>query len=252
MTSPDAFVLFTYEGLNLQGVEGRVEEVARCLITGLWSEVDVRKLSPTPYYKARLNSTHDLLFKLVRISSTSEIQGILLCDVLSHKKDTTSRFLIGLTLEREAPQPTPPEISLIEGPLNESASTEILFVPTSLQRSMSQNTVHYLDRFLVFDDTQTAVLGCAIPLVLIGSAGSGKTSLILEKLKMLPGDLLYVTLSSYLVHNARRLYYAANYVNEAQFVDFLSFQEFLETIRIPKGREVTVERFLSVRTAPLS
>ncbi|MBP7729955.1 MAG: AAA family ATPase [Alphaproteobacteria bacterium] len=233
-TSPDTFVLFSYEGINFQGLESRVKEVARRLVAGLWKELDVRNLSPTSYYKARVNNAHDLLFKVVKVGTT-EIQGLLLCDVLSYKKETPSRFLHGLLIERE--------VSLIAPP--ETPSTETLFVPNSLQRSLSENAVHHLDRFLVFDDTQTAILGCALPLILIGSAGSGKTSLTLEKLKILSGDLLYVTLSSYLVHNARRLYYAAHYENKDQLVDFLSFQEFLETIRIPEGREITADLFLS-------
>lgn len=232
--SSDALFLFTYEGIDFQGLESRVNEVTSRLAAGVWDELDVRKLSPTPYYKAPINDTHDLLFKIFDIS-TSGSQGLLLCDVLSQKKDTMSRFLYGLTIEREVFHKTPPA----------TPSTETLFVPSSLQHSLSESKVHYLDRFLVFDDTQMAILGCPLPVILIGSAGSGKTSLTLEKLKILSGDLLYVTLSSYLVHNARRLYYAANYVNKDQAVDFLSFQELLETIHIPEGHEVTVERFLS-------
>ena len=73
------------------------------------------------------------------------------------------------------------------------------------------------------------------PLVIIGSAGSGKIALTLEKMKHAVGDVLYVTQSSYLVKNSRDLYYAHNYDNEDQQVDFLSFQEFLESIYVPEG-----------------
>ena len=81
------------------------------------------------------------------------------------------------------------------------------------------------------------------PLVIIGSAGSGKTALTLEKLKACPGDVLYVTLSPYLVKNSRDLYYAHGYENEQQHVDFLSFQEFLESIQVPVGKPVNFRDF---------
>ena len=81
------------------------------------------------------------------------------------------------------------------------------------------------------------------PLVIIGSAGSGKTALTLEKMKHAVGDILYVTQSAYLVKNSRDLYYAHNYDNEDQQVDFLSFDEFLESIHVPEGKPVTFQRF---------
>ena len=73
--------------------------------------------------------------------------------------------------------------------------------------------------------------------------GSGKTALTLEKLKEAVGDILYVTRSAYLVHNARALYYAHNYGNEEQNIDFLSFQEYLESIHVPQGREMSFREF---------
>ena len=81
------------------------------------------------------------------------------------------------------------------------------------------------------------------PLVIIGSAGSGKTALTLEKMKQFTGQVAYISLSSYLVENAQRIYYTNGYDNDKQEIDFLSFQEFIESIRIPKGKEITFKRF---------
>jgi hypothetical protein len=64
-------------------------------------------------------------------------------------------------------------------------------------------------------------------------------------MKTMPGELLYVTLSPYLVHNSRQLYYANNYQNEEQSIDFLSFEELIETIAIPKGEEINTTSFLN-------
>jgi hypothetical protein len=82
--------------------------------------------------------------------------------------------------------------------------------------------------------------------VVIGSAGSGKTVLTLEKMKELDGAILYVTHSAHLADMARRLYYAEGYENEDQRIDFLSFKELLETISVPQGQEATYPHFKSL------
>ncbi|MEJ0034904.1 MAG: UvrD-helicase domain-containing protein [Gammaproteobacteria bacterium] len=81
------------------------------------------------------------------------------------------------------------------------------------------------------------------PLVVVGSAGSGKTALMLEKLKHATGEVLYVTQSAYLAQNARNLYYASGFENENQDATFLSYREFVEAIRVPTGREAGWREF---------
>jgi hypothetical protein len=107
----------------------------------------------------------------------------------------------------------------------------------------AQSRFHVLDKILSFDRAQTEIYALQPPLIVIGSAGSGKTALTLEKMKRVAGDILYVTRSSYLVHSARQIYYSANYVNEQQNIDFLSFQEYLESIRVPEGHELGYREF---------
>lgn len=107
----------------------------------------------------------------------------------------------------------------------------------------SHKSFNLLDKIVSFDDSQQSVYALQPPLVIIGSAGSGKTALTLEKMKHAVGDVLYLTQSAYLVKNSRDLYYAHNYDNEDQQVDFLSFQEFLESIHVPEGKPVTFQRF---------
>ena len=50
--------------------------------------------------------------------------------------------------------------------------------------------------------------------------------------------MLYVTLSPYLAQSASELYAAHSYENDTQEVQFLSFKDYLNTIRVPSGREV--------------
>lgn len=125
-------------------------------------------------------------------------------------------------------------------PLTSSAEIEeepLVYVNPSLK------TFNLLDKIISFDEGQQSIYALKPPLVIIGSAGSGKTALTLEKMKHAQGDVLYVTQSAYLVKNSRDLYYAKAYENENQQVDFLSFQEFLESIHVPEGKPVTFRRF---------
>ena len=94
-----------------------------------------------------------------------------------------------------------------------------------------------LDKPIVFDDAQEAVRRSPAPVVLVGSAGSGKTAVTLAKLREAPGRVLYVTQSAYLAQSARALYDAHGYENPAQEAEFLSYREFLETLQVPPGRE---------------
>src|SRR5262249_22638186 len=102
---------------------------------------------------------------------------------------------------------------------------------------------HLLDKIVSLDAIQEDIFHLNPPLIIIGSAGSGKTMLILEKMKICPGNVLYVTGSPYLVHNARQLYYAYHYSNDHQAIEFLSYRELLETIKVPEGKEISFEVF---------
>ena len=79
--------------------------------------------------------------------------------------------------------------------------------------------------------------------MVVGSAGSGKTAVTLTKLREATGRVLYVTLSSYLAQSARALFDAHGFENPAQEAEFLSFREFVETLRVPTGREVSFTAF---------
>ncbi|GAB4410522.1 MAG: hypothetical protein OHK0039_15020 [Bacteroidia bacterium] len=62
-------------------------------------------------------------------------------------------------------------------------------------------------------------------------------------MKHLRGNILYISLSPYLIENAQQTYYAHNYENDHQEVDFLSFREYLEGLRVPQGKELTFRSF---------
>ncbi|WP_255563518.1 ankyrin repeat domain-containing protein [Wolbachia endosymbiont of Bemisia tabaci] len=79
---------------------------------------------------------------------------------------------------------------------------------------------------------------CKLPLVISGSAGSGKTSVALESLKKIKGKfeggkILYITKSENLIKESKKLLEYEDYDDEFKIpapgeIDFLSLHEFLE------------------------
>ncbi|HEU0204284.1 MAG TPA: hypothetical protein VFR86_28055, partial [Burkholderiaceae bacterium] len=103
--------------------------------------------------------------------------------------------------------------------------------------------VHLLDKPLSFDDVQQTVFEQPAPLVLVGSAGSGKTALTLEKLKQAGGTVAYVTRSEYLAQSARTMYFALGYERDDQEPEFLSLRAFVETWHVPREHELDFRAF---------
>jgi hypothetical protein len=104
--------------------------------------------------------------------------------------------------------------------------------------------VHLLDKPISIDDAQDVLFRAPSPLIIVGSAGSGKTALTLEKLKQAEGETLYVTHSAYLAQNARNLYYANGFERTGQEATFLSYREFVDFIHVLPGREADFKEVL--------
>lgn len=191
---------------------------------------DVKKLHAGPYYRARLGYADRLLLQFARVGGETVCLAL---EVIENHAYERSRFLRGAVvdeakIEHEAallPAASPPEAMPLRW----------------LHESRTQ--FHLLDKPIVFDDAQEEAWRLPAPLVLIGSAGSGKTAVTLAKLREASGRVLFVTLSSYLARAAQALYAAHGYANPSQEVEFLSYREFLETLRVPAGREVTLADF---------
>jgi hypothetical protein len=186
---------------------------------------DVKKIGDN-LYRARLNRSDRLLLAFYHYADT---RYALVLEYLKSHDYAGSRFLSHHAV------------------IDEDKIPALEHAPDDTPALAYVNTQHgrfnLLDKIISFDDTQQAVFDLQPPLVIIGSAGSGKTALTLEKLKACSGDVLYVTLSPYLVKNSRDLYYAHGYANPHQQVDFLSFQEFLESVQIPDGKPIHFRDF---------
>lgn len=222
-------ILF-YNQLDSRNVQKNFDKVLLQLSKGDFKSADVRKMTNTGYYRARLSIKDRLLFTLV---SYNQKKYLLLLEVIENHDYSKSRFLRGAQLPcEEALQP-----------LARAEDVPQSDVKTLNYINESGQSIHVLNKFISFDDTQQAIFQVHPPLIIIGSAGSGKTVLVLEKLKQLKGNVAYISLSNYLVENARKIYFSNHYENEDSEVDFLSFQQYLESWQIPEGKEINFRAF---------
>lgn len=192
-----------------------------------FKSAEVKKIGDN-LYRARLNRADRLLLAFYQHNNT---RYAVVLEYLKNHDYAASRFLRGVAAFDEDKLP-----SVAQAP----ATSEL---PALAYVNPQHGRFNLLDKIIAFDDAQQQIYQLNPPLIIIGSAGSGKTALTLEKLKQASGDVLYVTLSPYLVKNARTLYYAHGYENAQQNVDFLAFSEFLESIQVPAGKPVTFREF---------
>jgi hypothetical protein len=194
-----------------------------------FNAAEVRKMPGTSFYRAKLDYENRLLFKIAKHGNK---KYLLLLEVIYNHDYSKSRFLRGAKID---------ETKCIElkspDAVNENEIVELSYVNPALSK------FHLLDKFISFDEFQEEVFRVKPPVIIIGSAGSGKTALTLEKLKTLKGRVLYVTLSPFLVENSANLYYANHYENEKQEIDFMSFSDYCSTLKILQGHEMDQRAF---------
>ncbi len=222
--------MLQYSGLDISRVGVAYQRIVTAVERGDFRAADVKKLvglNHGKFYRAKLDDSNRLLFALVRHGD--EVCAVML-EVIEHHAYARSRFLRGAAIDEDKI----PVIATAPGP-EDAQSVRYLHA--------QRREILYLDKPLSLDDVQDEIYRAPPPLVLVGGAGSGKTALTLEKLKQVDGDVLYVTHSAYLAQNARDLYYAHGFERDGQDATFFSYREFLESLRVPSGREVTWRDF---------
>jgi hypothetical protein len=220
-----------YNDLKWSGVKKQFDKVIGFLQKDDFNSAEIKKLTNTGYYRAKLDYENRLLFKFAKYKDQMHV---LVLEVIYNHEYDKSRFLRGAKID---------ENKLIPVKQKEDLITEDADVLSYVNTGTRQ--FHLLDKVLSFDDTQDELFNIKPPVIIIGSAGSGKTVLTLEKLKLLRGNILYVTLSPFLAENSFRLYYSNNYDNDKQDIEFLSFGEFLNTLHFVPGRELDYKTFES-------
>jgi hypothetical protein len=221
-------VLF-YNDLAVGKLKKSIDQTVSFLREGEFRAADVKKMPNFGLYRAKLDDTNRLLFK---IGVYENKKYLFILEVIANHAYDKSRFLNGTAVDENKLVSVKDQKDI---PVDEI--TPIGYV------NSQKKSFHLLDKILSFDEIQTEILHLPTPSIIIGSAGSGKTALTLEKVKILPGRILYTTLSAYLVENASNLYSSFDYENTKQEVEFLSFFEYLSTIDVPKGKEVDFRSF---------
>lgn len=214
-----------YNQLNSAKIKG-FSKFKKAMESDDFVSADVKKVAHN-LYRAKLNDKARLLFCVYQYEGRS---CCLVVEYLPNHEYEKSRFLTGLS---EVDESKLPEVTV-----------ENLVPEPAVYINPSCAHFYFLDKILSFDEQQQQIYDTPAPIVIIGSAGSGKTALTLEKMKQAIGDVLYVSHSAFLVQNSRDLYYAHGYENpDQEGVDFLSFTEYLESIHVPQGREVSRRDF---------
>ena len=222
--------LLQYKDLDLKRVRPAFAKVRSAIEAGDFKSPDVKKLHVGGYYRAKLDHSNRLLLQFARHGGETVCLAL---EVIENHAYEKSRFLRG----------APVDEAKIEHELPiELAQSGIDAVPLRWLHA-TRSEFELLDKPIVFDDAQEAVRRLPAPVVLVGSAGSGKTAVTLAKLREAEGRVLYVTQSAYLAQSARALYDAHGYENPGQEAEFLSYREFLETLHVPQGREVSFNAF---------
>lgn len=224
--------ILEYTGLNTAGATAQYRQATEAIACEDFRAAEVKKLVNVghgKFYRARLDGANRLLFALVRHGGET---CALMLEVIANHDYRKSRFLRGASIDET-------KIADVD-----AAAARVEAQPVRYLHP-ERTAIHFLDKPISLDDAQDAVYRLPPPLVVVGSAGSGKTALTLEKLKRAEGEVLYVTQSAYLAQNARDLYYASGFEREEQEATFLSYREFVESIRVPAGREARWREFSS-------
>jgi hypothetical protein len=222
--------LLQYKDLDLRRVKPAFAKVRAAIEADDFKSPDVKKLHVAGYYRAKLDHSNRLLLQFARHGGETVCLAL---EVIANHAYDKSRFLRGAPVDEAKIELEPP----VHAAVPEADALPLRWLHAT------RSEFELLDKPIVFDDAQEAVHRLPAPVVLVGSAGSGKTAVTLAKLREASGRALYVTQSAYLAQSARALYDAHGYENAEQEAEFLSYREFVETLHVPPGREVSFNAF---------
>jgi len=216
----------TYADLDAGKLAPKVQKVLAAIERDDFRSPDVKKLAVGPYYRCKLDDASRLLLQFV------EVKGQTVClalEIIAHHAYDKSRFLRGAAVD---------EAKLVAVDAVAAADRAAMRYAHPTRPSFL-----LLDKPLSLDDAQDAALRQRPPMVLVGSAGSGKTAVLLNLLRRMGGRVAYVTESRWLAETSRGLYVAFDGAPDDQEADFLSYQQLLESVHVPEGRPVTFAEF---------
>lgn len=185
------------------------------------------------YFRAKLSDADRLLFTSIKYKKEGEEKeedAFVILEIILNHEYNKSKFLkdkekiksIKIIEHNEDDKKIPDNIEIIDAP-----------------------KIHWLGKFITFSAKQEDIVENAggkynLPLVVSGHAGSGKTSVALEKLRKIEeeGKILYITQSENLIKQLEELYKYEHWdeaaeelrTGDPERIDFLSVHEFLEKV----------------------
>ena len=166
--------ILLYAGLELGKLRSKFNKACAAIERDDFRSVDMKKLAPTVYYRAKLDDASRLLVRFVRHGGQT---ACLVLEVIANHAYDKSRFLRGARVD---------EALITDATVDEAqASAEAV-----RYLHPGRGEFHMLEQPISFDDAQETIYHQPPPLILVGSAGSGKTALTLAKLRQASGQVL--------------------------------------------------------------
>ena len=168
--------LLQYKDLDLKRVKPAFAKVRAAIEAGDFKSPDVKKLHTGGYYRAKLDHSNRLLLQFARHGGETVCLAL---EVIENHAYDKSRFLRGAPVD---------EAKIEHEPGVEAKSAAELEAAPLRWLHATRAEFELLDKPIVFDDAQEAVRRLPAPVVLVGSAGSGKTAVTLAKLREARGQ----------------------------------------------------------------
>ncbi len=173
--------IVTYRDLRAGRFAKPLERLRAALARGDFAAAGLKKLAPTPYWRAKLSDEARLLMQFVPYDRETVC---LFLEVIAHHVHEKSHFLRGAPVDRDKIEAGPDDLT----PQPESS----VRLGWAL-RWLPPDAVEFelIDKPTVLGAAQDAVRRHAPPLVIIGPAGSGKTAVTLAKMREATGNVLW-------------------------------------------------------------
>lgn len=163
-----------YNDFEHHKLNDKISKILTLLKKGDFRAADVKKMPNQGYYRAKLDDTNRLLFAIGRYEGKKFL--FVLETILNHNY-ARCRFLNGVPID---------ESKLLPVFSDEETDGDELSVSYINHK---QKKFHVMDKVLSFDEIQGDIIHLPAPIIVIGPAGSGKTALMLEKVKSLQGTI---------------------------------------------------------------
>jgi len=201
---------------QFQTIDG-TEKTIEFLKNGDFKSAQIKKLTNSNYFRAKINYEDRLIFTFLKYQEKTYIA--LLETILNHDYNK-SQFLR-------------------DKKIAESNFDFKTLTTETIPYLNDKKELYFLNKLISFNAVQEEILHLTPPLIVVGSAGSGKTSVTIEKLRSLEGKVLYISLSQYLVENSKEI------CGVSENIDFLSFANFIEKVEKQTKKEIDFQSFKS-------